>query len=168
MQDASPVDNIAEWSAWMPFGDALESAPRLPGVYMAREGSDGPIVYIGHAGERSGGRRPQGLRGRLRVYASGKALTSGLGEAVADRAFADAAWLRERLEEVERGEPMRAVAWGRAAFARANLYVRWAVTADKATAMEVERRAGALVEGQLWNRQQLAPRIAEMPTDMAD
>lgn len=112
---------LAEWSPWVPFRDALRSAPRLPGVYLAREGHAGPVVYVGMAGERAGSGKPQGLRGRLRVYASGKALTSGLGEAVADRAFADPYWLSERVDEARRGEPLRARDWGRATFERANL-----------------------------------------------
>src|SRR4051812_15685578 len=91
------IEELADWSPWVAFGDALDLAPRLPGVYLAREGTVGPIVYVGMAGERAGSGKPQGIRGRLRVYASGKALTSGLGEAVADRAFADPAWVRERL-----------------------------------------------------------------------
>jgi hypothetical protein len=37
----------------------------------------------------AGERRGQGIRGRLNVYGSGKALASGLGEAVMDRALAD-------------------------------------------------------------------------------
>jgi len=80
------VDELAEWSPWMPFSEARAAAPRQPGgVYLAREGLDGPIVYAGMAGERRG----QGIRGRLNVYGSGKALASGLGEAVMDRALAD-------------------------------------------------------------------------------
>jgi hypothetical protein len=134
---------------------SLDDAPRQPGVYLAREGIDGPIVYVGMAGKRAGGGRPQGIRGRLRVYASGKALTSGLGEAVADRAFADANWLRERVAEVERGEPMRAIAWGQAVFGRADLHVRWTVTADRTSAIQLERKVGSrLAAAGLWNRQQ--------------
>ncbi len=105
----------------MYFGkETLACAPRDPGVYMAREGRGGPIVYVGHAGERRG----QGIRGRLKFYASGKRLTSGLGEAVADRAFADPAWLRQRLAEATAGSPRRAIEWGREPFLRADLYVR--------------------------------------------
>ena len=58
-------------------------------MYLAREGLDGPIVYVGMAGERRG----KGIRGRLNVYGSGKALVSGLGEAVMDRALADVDWV---------------------------------------------------------------------------
>ena len=67
----------------------------------------------------AGERRGQGIRGRLNVYGSGKALVSGLGEAVMDRALADVHWLTERLADVEQGRPLRAKAWGQAAFARA-------------------------------------------------
>ena len=86
-RELEALDELANWSPWVPFAEALDVAPREPGVYVVREGRAGPIVYVGMAGERRG----SGLRGRLRVYASGKALTSGLGEAVADRAFADPA-----------------------------------------------------------------------------
>lgn len=95
---------MADWSEWVPFGEALASAPLVPGVDMAREGTTGPIVYVGMAGERAGRTgtgTPKGLRGRLGVYVSGKGLASGLGEAVMDRALADPGWLRERLAEAE-------------------------------------------------------------------
>lgn len=155
-----PTAHLAVWSEWTPLADALEGAPREPGVYMAREGATGPIVYVGSAGPRAGrnnDRRPQGIRGRLRVYTSGKALTSGLGEAVADRALADDAFLRERLAEVEAGMPKRASEWGRASVARANLYIRWATTGDKASAEELENACGVLLEGAgLWNRRRFA------------
>lgn len=135
------------------MAEALSSAPRLPGVYLAREGVVGPVVYVGMAGERAGGKRPEGLRGRLSVYLTGKGLASGLGEAILDRALADPAWLRERLAEVEAGEPMRAKAWGQAALARADLHIRWAVTEDKASALDLERRClDALAGDALWNR----------------
>jgi len=143
------VDELAEWSPWMPFGEALAAAPRQPGVYLAREGLDGPIVYAGMAGERRG----QGIRGRLNVYGSGKALVSGLGEAVMDRALADVHWLRERLADVEQGRPLRARAWGQAAFARANLHVCWAITGNRRSAFELERAVLlALNRSDLWNR----------------
>ena len=118
-------------------------------MYLAREGLDGPIVYVGMAGERRG----QGIRGRLSVYRRGKALVSGLGEAVMDRALADSDWLRERLAEVEQGRPMRATAWGQAAIARANLHVCWAITVDGRGASELERAVlFSLESGELWNR----------------
>lgn len=154
------LSGLAEWSPWTPLADALATVPRLPGVYLAREGSAGPIVYVGMAGERAGSGKPQGLRGRLRVYASGKAMTSGLGEAVADRAFADPVWLRERLEEAQRGEPLRAKEWGRATFARADLHVCWATTADKASALHLEGEVGRRLQG-LWNRQGFTPLVGE-------
>lgn len=145
----SRLDGLTAWSAWLPFADAVAQAPTDPGVYVAREGAAGPIVYVGKAGPRNG----KGLRGRLRVYASGKAFTSGLGEAVADRALADPVWLRERLAEVEAGESQRATSWGRLAFERAGLHVRWATTPDGpgATALELAC-IGALADVVLWNR----------------
>lgn len=140
------------WSEWVPFEAALAAAPRLPGVYMAREGVSGEVVYIGMAGERAGGGRPQGLRGRLAIYASGKALASGLGEAVLDRALADPNWIQARLQELETTGPRRAKQWGVEAFKRADLYVRWSTTTDRATAAALEHdlihRAGRT----LWNK----------------
>jgi hypothetical protein len=144
------VEEMADWSPWVPFDSRiLSSVDRLPGVYMAREGANGPVVYVGMAGERSG----NGIRGRLTAYLSGKSMTSGLGEAVADRALADAEWLRLRLAEVERGEPLRATEWSRAAFARAALYVRWAPTRSKdaAVKLEIDVEAALWYSG-LWNR----------------
>ncbi|GLX50853.1 hypothetical protein Shyhy01_38030 [Streptomyces hygroscopicus subsp. hygroscopicus] len=78
--------------------------PQMPGVYLAKRGAAGPLVYVGMAGERQG----EGLRGRLRRYTSGKALASGLGEAVFDRALVDPQWRRERLAEAETGRSRRA------------------------------------------------------------
>jgi hypothetical protein len=57
------VASLAAWSPWLPFEETAISAPRLPGAYLARKGSDGGLVYVGMAGERRG----QGLRGRLTV-----------------------------------------------------------------------------------------------------
>ena len=147
------VEATAEWSEWVPFAEALATAPTVPGVYLAREGEAGPIVYVGHAGEREGSGRPQGIRGRLARYSSGKAIASGLGEAVLDRALTDTAWLRARVAEAERGEAVRAAEWGKLAFIRADLHVCWATTADKASALALETACDlALPTGSLWNR----------------
>lgn len=147
------LDSLADWSPWMPLSDALTVAPRVPGVYLAREGEAGPVVYVGMAGERAGGKRPQGLRGRLAVYLTGKGLISGLGEAIFDRALADPVWLRTRIAEVEAGQPMRAKAWGRAALVRSDLHIRWAATPDKTSALALERTClDALASDPLWNR----------------
>jgi hypothetical protein len=89
------VETMADWSPWVPFDIGAITAPRLPGVYMAREGPDGPIVYVGMAGERAGSGKPKGLWGRLGVYGSGKGMVSELGEAASDRALADPDWRRE-------------------------------------------------------------------------
>lgn len=143
------LEALADWSDWVPFAEALATAPRQPGVYLAREGVTGNVVYIGMAGERNG----KGLRGRLAVYTAGKALASGLGEAVFDRALADGDWLRRRIEDLDAGHPARAKEWGRLAFARAELEVRWATTADKPSAAALERSClDVMVASSLWNR----------------
>lgn len=145
----STLRNLASWSDWLPFVDAATSAPRLPGVYLARKGLDGPVVYVGMAGERNG----QGLRGRLSVYRSGKALTSGLGEAVFDRAIADPTWLAQQLAAVETGSPSRAKSWGRAAFQHADLRICWATTVERDAARALENAClQALHDRELWNR----------------
>ena len=147
--DLAPIDLLADWSSWLPFASAVEQAPLLPGVYMARSGERGPLVYVGRAGERRG----RGVRGRLAVYASGKAMVSGLGEAVTDRALADPLWLRERLAQVDNGRPERATVWARAALARADLHVRWATCPDGGASGLLERQIlTVLKEADLWNR----------------
>lgn len=149
MDDLARVDDLATWSPWVALNEAATTAPQLPGVYMAREGDIGPVVYVGMAGERRG----QGIRGRLHVYSRGKGLVSGLGEAAMDRALADAGWLRGRLADVEAGQPARAKAWGQAALERADLHLRWAVTPDRGAALELERAVlNALTWHALWNR----------------
>lgn len=121
----------------------------MPGVYPAREGADGELVYVGMASERHG----KGIRGRLTVYARGKALASGLGEAVLDRALADSQWLHDRIREVDGGHARRAWQWGMLAFERANLHVSWAVSADGRAARTLEREIlSALAKHTLWNR----------------
>jgi len=103
--------------------------------------------------DRRGKAAPKGLRGRLAFYSSGKALASGLGEAVFARAIADADWLRARLADVDAGRPGTLRDWGRAAFQRADLEVCWAVTTDRAAATELERRViDLLSDGGLWNQ----------------
>ncbi len=146
------VDALGPWSEWMPLAEACALAPLLPGVYLARSGRDGSVIYVGHAGERrvSG----LGIRGRLSAYRSGKGLVSGLGEAAFDRALADPAWLSERAAEVESGNARRAKEWGKEAIVRADLQVRWLVSNDKAEALALERKCQCLLAGTgLWNRQ---------------
>ena len=156
------MTNLVQWSEWVPFAEALSLAPRLPGVYMAREGETGEVVYIGMAGERNGGGRPQGIRGRLFVYASGKGLASGLGEAVFDRALADPEWLRARLSELQKSGPSRAKHWGIEAFVRADLHVRWTTTDDRASAAALENQLVADAGSSLWNKASV--RLAAFPT----
>lgn len=147
------LSGVAAWSAWVPFAEAVQAAPREPGVYLARQGDE--VLYVGMAGprDRGGKAAPRGLRGRLAFYGSGKALASGLGEAVFTRAIADADWVRARLANVEAGHPGTLRDWGRAAFQRADLEVCWAVTADRAAATELERQVIDLLRDRgLWNQ----------------
>ncbi|MEH1055983.1 hypothetical protein V6U89_12315 [Micromonospora sp. CPCC 206171] len=143
------IADLAPWSPWMPFALAIQQAPRLPGVYLARQRPTGPLVYVGMAGERRG----LGIKGRLTVYYRGKAAVSGLGEAALDRALADLEWLRQRVAEVEAGHPRRAASWAQDAIHHADLYISWATTADRETAVALERQAlTALASASLWNR----------------
>lgn len=143
------VEALADWSGWVPLPEAAATAPLQPGVYMARVDTAGPVVYVGMAGERKG----RGIRGRLTIYNRGKGMVSGLGEAAMDRALADESWLRNRLGHVEAGRPERASAWGKAALARANLHLRWAVTDDRASALALETAVlSELAAENLWNR----------------
>ena len=147
--DPSRTNHLADWSPWAEMPAALASAPLTPGVYMARDGATGPVVYVGMAGERRG----KGIRGRLAVYGSGKGMVSGLGEAAMDRALTDPDWIRKRLEELLAGEPRRAKEWARLALERAGLQVRWAVTADRPAARILELAVLAeLRDAALWNR----------------
>lgn len=144
-----PIDGLAEWSTWLPFVEAAAAAPRLPGVYMARQGAAGELVYVGMAGERRG----QGIRGRLTVYRRGKGAVSGLGEAVLDRALADAEFVEGRLDELLAGRPKRAAVWAQDAFGWADLHVRWAVTSSRPEAAALERAVlDAAHAMPLWNR----------------
>lgn len=154
MLTAAPADplpelqSLAAWSEWLPLHAAVTLAPQEPGVYLARQ-AQGPVIYVGMAGERRG----QGVRGRLKIYTSGKGLASGLGEAVFDRALADPTWLRARLAEVDAGEPRRAKEWGKAAIEWADVQVCWTTTPDRASALALELTVlRALHADPLWNR----------------
>ncbi|MFE4483047.1 hypothetical protein [Kitasatospora sp. NPDC056789] len=146
------VWGMASWSSWVGLEEARLVVPRLPGVYVARSKLEDRVVYVGCAEERAGtrSRPPQGMRGRIAKYTSG--LASGLGEAAFDRALADPSWLRERLAEVEAGRPMRAAHWAKAAIARAELELCWAVTSTGDEAVELEERVIAALHPFLWNR----------------
>jgi len=143
------IASLADWSPWLPFDDAAVSAPCLPGVYLARQGQLGTLVYVGMAGERRG----QGIRGRLTVYRRGKAAVSGLGEAVLDRALADATFVHGHLEQLLAGQPKRAAVWAQDALRWADLHIRWAVTPDRPAAVRLERAVlDASAASPLWNR----------------
>jgi len=138
---------LATWSLWVPFADAVDTAPRTPGVYLARR-RNGPLVYVGMAGERRG----MGIRGRLRVYSTGKAAVSGLGEAAFNRALADPEFVRARLAELAAGRPEKAQAWARAALDLADLEVCWAATLDRRSALDLEQQVVTRARDRgLWN-----------------
>lgn len=119
---------------------------------MAREGEHGAVIYIGMAGERKGSGKGQGIQGRLNVYASGKGLASGLGEAVFDRALADPDWLSARLAELKSIGPLRAKHWGVEAFRRADLHIRWTTTTDRRAAADLEDQLVREAGTTLWNK----------------
>lgn len=147
------VQSKAHWTNWQPFPDAIADAPRLPGVYLLREPTSGVIRYIGMAGERTGGGRAQGLRGRLTVYRSGKGAVSGFGEAALDRALADPEWVEEQLQILRSSGPHRAKEWAAAAISRLAPEVSWATTPDRATARALEDDVVALLRSHdIWNR----------------
>lgn len=143
----------ALWTDWQPFPDATADAPRLPGVYLFREPVTGVIRYIGMAGERTGGGRAQGLRGRLAVYRSGKGAVSRFGEAALDRAVADPKWVEERLQILRSSGPQRAKEWAAAAISRLAPEVSWATTPDRVAARALEGEVVALLQSHdIWNR----------------
>jgi cell division protein FtsL len=147
MTKPDPSDNLADWSDWSPFADAVKAAPKEPGVYMAKDTSQ--VVYVGMAGERRG----KGIKGRLTVYRRGRGAVSGLGEAAMDRALRDTDWLRQRLEQVEQGADWRIRDWATAALERAELQIRWATKPTGEAARELEHDVlVALADVDLWNR----------------
>lgn len=151
------VELPGDWSEWVPFEDAASTAPLTPGVYVARDASTHQVVYVGMAGERRG----EGVRGRLRIYASGRAAVSGLGEAAMDRALADADWLRDRLAELEAGGVLRTKEWAQLALKRATLEVCWRGTASAADARHLEAQVIRSWSGSLWNRR--VPVVVALP-----
>ena len=136
----------------MPLATAAGTVPRLPGVYMMRD-RDGSVVYVGMAGDRSGGRKPSGMRGRLTVYASGKGAVSGFGEAAMDRALADENFIREQWTALRDGMPRRAKRWAQDAIEWHGVEVRWTVSTSEEEAKSTEDEVVALLRPSgLWNR----------------
>lgn len=147
------VDELAEWSDWAPFAEALPHAPRQPGVYLLREHDTHRIRYVGMAGERGGAGRPQGLYGRLSVYRTGQGALSGFSEAALDRALADPGWVAARLEHLRAGGAARAKDWARDAIVRLAPEVRWSPCHERADARHLEVRVEARLRPfGLWNR----------------
>jgi len=134
-------------------------APPRPGVYLARRGATGELLYVGHAGELA--HSQPGLRGRLEVYARGRGADSWLGEAALGRALADPAFVRQRLHLLETGRQERAKDWAQAALAWANVHVCWVERASKAEAVTFEDQLlGLLAAHDLWNRKRPTSRAA--------
>lgn len=149
------IDQIADWSPWTAFVDAINVAPRYPGVYLFRNPMTYKLLYVGHAGERagSGARPPKGIRGRFDIYRSGKGAASGFGEAVLDRALADEAFVSQHLQELREGGPKRTKEWARDSLAWLGPEVSWTVCPDKAAAAVLEKRIELMLRPHgLWNR----------------
>lgn len=149
------IVELADWAPWRPFTAAnVATVPPTPGVYLFRSRSGlvaapGEIVYVGRAAERSG----KGVRERLRIYVSGRAPHSGLGNLALERALADAEWLRARLKLVEAGKAITVQEWARDAVSRADLEFSFVSTPDGTTAAQLERATiAALQSHTLWNR----------------
>ncbi len=147
------VHALAEWSDWFPFEIAIRAAPREPGVYLMRESVTGIIRYVGMAGERAGSGRPQGLRGGLAAYRTGKSAVGGFGEAALDLALADPDWVEQQLQDLRRNGPKRTKDWVQAAVVRLGLEVSLSVTADRDDALYLEGQVlNRLRTHGLWNR----------------
>jgi hypothetical protein len=70
-----------------------------------------------------------------------------------DRALADPEWVAERLVAIEEGRPERSKVWAQRALVRADLHLRWSTTADRDSAVALERAAlDVLRDDVLWNR----------------
>jgi hypothetical protein len=147
------VDMLARWTDWVPFFEGARSVDRLPGVYSMRSGDR--IIYVGMAGERagSGKSKPSGLRGRLARYTSGKAATSGFGEAALDRALADVAFVRQQLAALEGGQSQRTTEWAKEAIRWHGVELRWTICPDADTARTLEDQVVKLLRPYgIWNR----------------
>ncbi|TYL50063.1 hypothetical protein FXB39_10380 [Nocardioides sp. BGMRC 2183] len=152
----SEIEELADWSEWLPFTIAnVATVPRLPGVYLFRRSTTGPsvgaedIAYVGRAAERRG----KGVQERLRIYVTGRAPHSGLGNLALERALADLAWLGARLERVEAGDRMTVQDWARDAVAWASLEFSYATVSDGPASAALESATiAALHDHNLWNR----------------
>lgn len=105
-------------------------------MYLAREGTSGPLAYVGMAGERCGRGYEAGLPytcpAKLSPPASERPCSTGPSPT--------RTWLKARLDEANAGQVRRAKEWGQLAFERADLHVCWATAADRAGAVSLERR----------------------------
>ncbi len=147
------VEDLAEWSDWLPYADGIDAAPRSPGVYLFREPDTALIRYAGMAGERAGVGRAQGLHGRLSVYRTGAGAVGGFGEAALDLALADPDWVEGQARRIRRDGPRRARHWSADAVARLAPDVSWSSCHERADARHLEGQVLlALRPYGLWNR----------------
>ncbi len=139
MEDYSnTLGQLATWTSWLPMNDVrMQINPGNPGVYVARYADSGHIFYVGESHRR-------GVRDRLDEYRLGYDL-NGLGAVLADLAFADAAFVRERLNEIESGSPKTAVQWMKAAMTRQAIEFSVTETADGPSAQALEVRVLAAI-----------------------
>lgn len=149
----SLLADLADWSPWVPYAEARAHAPREPGVFVLRE-PDGPVRYVGMAGERAGAGRPQGLRGRLTVYWTGRGPVSGLGEAALDRALADPDFVEQQLASLRSHGARPARTWAQDAVLHLGLEASWAVTPERDDASYLEKQVVAALRplGELWRQ----------------
>ena len=147
------VAYLGDWSPWLPFETGIVEAPRLPGVYLFREPRSQVIRYVGMAGERAGGGRPQGLYGRLSVYRSGQGAVSGFGEAALDRALGDPEWIERQAQRLRTEGPRRAKLWAADAIAWIAPEITWTTCHERADARHLESEVKLLLRPYgLWDR----------------
>ncbi|NMM83093.1 hypothetical protein B2J88_01700 [Rhodococcus sp. SRB_17] len=147
MKDYSgALDALAAWTVWLRLEDIrTQITPGNPGVYMARYADSGHIFYVGESHRR-------GVRERLDEYRLGNDL-NGLGSVLADLAFADPGFVRERLDEIESGSPRTAVQWMKLAMTRRSIEFSVAETADGQSAQVLEEQVlAALPSEHLLNK----------------
>ena len=144
---AARLAGLADWTPWMILDEAVEDAPKLPGVFLARRGKDGPIIHLEDIVDET-----KGLRARFSNYAGRKGMTYGLGLLVINDALNDPAFLRKQLGKVEAGGYRRLHDWSRAAFDHQRIMVCWATTRSGAAAEELAVRCReVLPDHDLWH-----------------
>jgi hypothetical protein len=136
------VGEFAEWSPWVPLRPPYDGVPTVPGVFMVRRSTRGPVKEVVVA--------PENLREHLAHY-SLRTATSGIRSRLLEEALADATWLRARAAEAEQGRPRTIDGWIEEALIRAYLHVCWTTVADRSAANRLRRRCRSALAGTgLW------------------